>query len=301
MNIRNNRILFGLQSLTILLWGSAFSAIRVGLEGYSPEHLSLIRLLVGSVVLLIFGFLFRIPLPELKDTPAIFLFGGLGFTIYYIALNYGEQTVSAGSASLFVSTTPIFAAFLGLIFFRQRFGLRRWFGVILGFIGVALVSSGTGDSFQLSSGIIFILLASLSESVYFTFQKKYIEKYGFLAFTSYTIWAGTILMFIYLPGLSEEIVNAPHDATLSVIFLGVFPTVVPYLTLAYITTRVDSSESTLSFFLIPATTFIVSWIWLGEVPTLLSIFGGIITLMGVIVSTMKELIAKKIQSVNLEP
>lgn len=287
MDKRSHLGVIAAHSLIIFLWGSAFAGIRVGLEAYSAEHLSLLRFLVGSVLLAIIGVILRIRLPELKDVPVILLLGGLGFTVYHTALNYGEQTVSAGIASLFVSTTPLFASLLALLFFRERFGVWGWIGAMLGFIGVGISSLGTVDSFQLNNGIFLILLASIAESLYFTFQQPYVEKYGSLAFTAYTIWAGTFFMLIFLPGLGDAIRLAPSDVTLSVLYLGIFPTVLPYLALAYVTSRVGTSEATSSLYLTPAVAFLIGWIWLGEVPSLLSIAGGIITLVGVLLATIK--------------
>ena len=42
---------------TILIWGTAFPAIRMGLESYTPEHLTLLRLLIASFILLCFRFI----------------------------------------------------------------------------------------------------------------------------------------------------------------------------------------------------------------------------------------------------
>ena len=88
----------------------------MGLESYTPEHLTLLRLLIASFILLLFSFIYKLRLPDLKDIPAIFIFGALGFTIYHIALNYGEKTVNAGSASLIISVTPIVTAILASVF-----------------------------------------------------------------------------------------------------------------------------------------------------------------------------------------
>ncbi|MFJ7931596.1 DMT family transporter [Peribacillus sp. NPDC096448] len=268
--------------LAIFLWASAFPGIRVGLESYTPEHLALFRLLVGSIALVVIAILTRIRLPELKDIPAILLLGFLGFTVYHTALNVGEKTVSAGTASLIVSMTPIFSALLAVWFMRERFGFIRWIGSIISFLGVILISFGTGDHFEFNTTILFILLASFSESLYFVFQKRYLIKYGFLAFTTYTIWAGTFFMLFYLPGLGQEIISSPIESTLSILYLGLFPTVILYLALAFVTSRVGASEATSSLYLTPALTFVIAWVWLGEVPTTLSAIGGIITLFGVL-------------------
>ncbi|MGG1663788.1 DMT family transporter [Brevibacillus sp. NRS-1366] len=287
MSIQTKGRVFAAHGISIFLWASAFAGIRVGLEAYSPEHLSLLRFLVGSLFLAILAPFFRVRLPERKDVPAFLALGALGFTVYHTALNYGEQTISAGVASLLVSTTPIFAALLALLFFRERFGIKGWIGAFVGFLGVALSSLGTGEPIHLSGGIFLILLASFSESIYFAFQKPYVEKYGSFAFTAYTIWAGTLFILIFLPGLDTAILQAPPEVTLSVLYLGIFPSVVAYLALAYVTSVVGTSEATSSLYLTPALAFLIAWVWLGEVPSLLTIFGGVVTLGGVLLSTVK--------------
>lgn len=275
--------------ITIILWASAFPGIRVSLTAYSPEHVSLLRLLVGSLALFLVAVIKGIRLPEIKDVPVIILLGFLGFSVYQIALNYGEQTISAGVASLLVSTTPIFTALFALLFFSEKFGFWGWVGSLIGFCGVAFISlGGTTEGFSLNIGVILVLVASLSESIYFVFQNTYLKKYGFITFTMYTIWAGTFFMMIFSPGLGEAIMYAPINITLVVMYLGIFPTVIPYFTLAYITSRTGASEATSSLYLTPVFAFLIAWIWLDEVPTSFAIIGGLITMLGVFVSNIKK-------------
>ncbi|HFK1449768.1 MULTISPECIES: DMT family transporter [Bacillus cereus group] len=271
------------HAFTILIWGSAFPAIRMGLESYTPEHLTLLRLLIASFILLLFSFIYKLRLPDLKDIPAIFIFGALGFTFYHIALNYGEKTVNAGSASLIVSVTPIVTAILASIFLNEKMKLNGWIGGVISFIGIALISFSQGDAIQLNSGGFFILLAAISESLYFVFQTSYLKKYGFLPFTIYTILSSTVCMLIFLPGMYTEILAAPLEVNMSVIYLGLFPTVLPYIALAYIISHSGASEATSSLYLTPITACFVAWIWLGEVPTFVSIIGGGITILGILI------------------
>lgn len=275
-------------SLVIFLWASSFSGIRVGLESFRPEQLALLRLLIGSVVLLLIACATRIRLPDLKDVPAILLLGFLGFTVYHTALSIGEKTVSSGVASLFVSTTPIFSAFLGVFFLRERFGIAKWTGSIISFVGVIIISVGTGEGDHSTTGILLVLIAAFSESLYFVFQTRYLKKYGFLAFVTYTIWGGTLFMLFFVQGLEREIIHASLESIISVGYLGVFPTVIPYFALAYITSQVGTAEATTSLYLIPTFTFFIAWIWLGEIPTILSIGGGVLTLLGVLVTHINE-------------
>ncbi|PFE97797.1 EamA family transporter [Bacillus thuringiensis] len=281
------------HAFTILIWGTAFPAIRMGLESYTPEHLTLLRLLIASFILLLFSFIYKLRLPDLKDIPAIFIFGALGFTIYHIALNYGEKTVNAGSASLIISVTPIVTAILASVFLNEKMKLNGWIGGVMSFAGIALISFSEGDAIQLNSGGLFILLAAISESLFFVFQTSYLKKYGFLPFTIYTILSSTVCMLIFLPGVYQKILAAPPEVNLSVIYLGVFPTVLPYIALAYIISRAGASEATSSLYLTPITACFIAWIWLEEVPTLVSIIGGGITILGIVIAHLPVLRKEK--------
>ena len=135
---------------------------------------------------------------------------------------------------------------------------------------------------------MLILLASFSESIYFVFQKKYLDKYGPLPFTSYTIWSATIIMGFFASDLSDQIASASTGATISAVYLGVFPTVLAYFAIAYITANSGASEAASSLYLTPAASFLIAWVWLGEVPTFLTIAGGMITLIGVSLTYLKR-------------
>ncbi|MCY7949444.1 DMT family transporter [Bacillus inaquosorum] len=275
------------NSLMIGLWASAFPGIRAGLEDYTPEHLALFRLLVGSLALLLFAVFTQMRLPDMKDIPAIFFLGFLGFALYHSLLNIGEKTVSAGVASLLVTTAPIFSAMLSCLFFREHFGFTKWIGSIISLFGVSLIAFGTGDYTYSLKGIVVILLAAFSESIYFVFQPRYIKKYGFIPFVTFTIWGGTVPMLVFLPGLSGEMINASMNATLSIVYLGLLPTVVPYFALAYVTSLVGASEATLSLYVTPALALIISWVWIGEIPVFFSLLGGVVTISGVCFTYLK--------------
>ncbi|KFM95665.1 EamA family transporter [Bacillus clarus] len=282
-----NTSIFVSHLFIIVLWASAFPGIRLALTGYSPESLSLLRLLIGSFGLIIFAIATRMKLPQVKDIPVIIFFGGLGFTGYYLALNHGEKFVNAGTASLLVSLTPIFTAILAWVIFRERIGLWKWVGGIVAFSGVALLSLGYLGGVSFHKSALFILIASLVESLYFVLQKPYLKKYGFLPFTCYTIWGGTLLMLIFLPELWNDFLNAPQEATWSAVYLGVFPTVIPYIALGYLTAKRGASEATSSLYLTPLLSFIIAWIWLGEVPNFTTILGGIIIIAGILLTILQ--------------
>ncbi|MCT6687326.1 DMT family transporter, partial [Staphylococcus aureus] len=270
---------------TIILWGSAFPIIKIALNDFSAESLSAFRLILATIILLPFVIIKKLPTPELRDIPVIFILGFCGFVIYHTALNFGETLISAGISGILVSTTPIFSSALAYIFLKEHFSKWNWLSSLVAFIGISIISISKDYYTTISVlGVFIILLASFSESLYFTFQKKYIEKYGFIAFTLYTIMASSPFMLIFIPEIINDIHGATFTSIVSVLYLAIFPTIIPYVLLAYIVKSVGVSDATMSLYLTPIVSLLLSYLLLDELPTTLAIIGGIITLLGVSLS-----------------
>ena len=267
---------------TVFFWASAYAGIRAVMDAYGPGQVALARLLVASVVLGLYAAAIRMPIPEKGDLPAIALSGLLAFAVYHVALNYGEVTVGSGAAGVLIATAPVFTALLAALFLGERLRPLGWIGMAVSFAGAALISLEEGGGFALDPGAFLILVSAVCVSIYFVFQKPYLRKYGALSFTTYAICAGTLFALPFLPGLVAQALTAPAGATLTLVYLGLFPTALAYVTYAYAMSRMGASIAVSFLYLIPVLAYVIAWVWLGEVPTVLAVLGGSIALVGVL-------------------
>src|SRR5918999_4659267 len=113
---------------TVLLWASAFAAIRAALEHFGAGHLSVLRLLVAALALGAVAAARGVGLPAARDVPAIAAVGFAGMTAYQVLLNSGERTVPAGTASLLVNLSPVFTAIGASVWLREEMTRRPWAG-----------------------------------------------------------------------------------------------------------------------------------------------------------------------------
>jgi drug/metabolite transporter (DMT)-like permease len=275
------RVLLALGA-TVFFWASAYAGIRDALQAFGPGQVALARLLVAAAVLALYAVATRMRMPEKRDLPVVLLAGLLAFAVYHVALNYGEITVSAGAAGVLIATAPVFTALLAATFLGERLRPMGWAGMAVSFAGAALISVDEGGGLALDPGAFLILLSAVCVSVYFVFQRPYLAKYGALAFTTYAIWAGTVFVLPYLPGLFLQSLTAPTGTSLVLVYLGLFPTALGYVTYAYAMSRMNASAAVSFLYLIPVLAYLIGWAWLGEAPTSLSVLGGLLALAGVV-------------------
>jgi drug/metabolite transporter (DMT)-like permease len=273
---------FVVLAATIFFWASAFPGIRAGLEGYSPFQLAAFRYVIASLVLVLIAIKRKIRVVDVGDVPRLFSLGLTGFTIYNLALNYGELTVTAGAASFIINTVPVFTALLSVLLLKEKVSVRGWVGMAVSFAGVSLIALGEGQGFHLEAGALLILLSAITASIYNVIQKPLLGKYSPFGIVCYAIWFGTILLLPFLWNVPERLATASLHSTLSVVYLGILPGAVAYWAWSVALSRMEASRAVTFLYLVPPVSIVVSFIWLGELPTWISLIGGILAMSGVL-------------------
>lgn len=270
---------------TLVLWASAFVAIRHLGHDVSPGALSLGRLLVAAVALSLL--LVRAPRSRFTRTEVLLLLGcGIAwFGIYNVALNASEQKIDAATAAMVVQVGPILIAILAALFLGER--LTGWLlvGMAVAFGGVVIIGSALqGDGGSDLDGVMLALLAAATYAIGVVCQKVLLRRLTGLEVTCYACWIGVVVCLPWSGDLADVVQDGATDTLLWIVYLGLFPTALAFSTWAFALRYTDAGKQSLTTFLVPAITTLMAWVLLDEVPPGWAYLGGALCVLGVLLT-----------------
>jgi drug/metabolite transporter (DMT)-like permease len=273
---------------TLLLWASAFVAIRHLASDFSAGALSLGRLVVGAVVLGAVALPRGVPRPTRREWVSLVAIGVLWFGVYNVALNEGETRIDAGTAAMLIQVSPVLIAVLAAVFLSERFTTYLALGLALAFSGVALISLATSDSGRHDVlGVFLCLLSAVVYSVSLILQKPLVARLQAVHVTWLACTIGAVVCLPFAPSLVSELGDAPASSIGWLVYLGVFPTAIAFTTYAYALKHMSASSLGVTTYLVPPLTIVMGWLTLGETPPTMAYAGGALALVGVAVARRK--------------
>jgi drug/metabolite transporter (DMT)-like permease len=228
---RHAPIWIGLLILYVV-WGSTYLGIAIAVDTIPPFLMAAVRFLIAGLVLLAWsaareGRAFSAPsFREWRDSAivgALLLGGGMGMVAY------GEQSVPSGITALIIALMPVWVAVLGRVFLRENLPRMAVGGIILGFVGVAILIGpsafgGAGALEPLAlAAILFSPIAWSSGSLFSshraTLPRQPLVATGAQMFTGGLVLAGMSLASGELVGFRIEAVSS--DSVIATVYLTV--------------------------------------------------------------------------------
>jgi drug/metabolite transporter (DMT)-like permease len=272
-------------AVSVLLWASAFVAIRHLGDQVSPGPLTLGRCLVGSLVLGAVLLARRGWRPMSRaDWPRLLACGLLWFGVYNVALNAAEQRLDAGTSAMLVNVGPILIAVLAALLLGEGFPRPLALGCAVAFAGVvviAVASSSAGVAGSDGWGVLLCLVAAVVYAAAVVLQKPLLARTSALQVTWVACTTGAVACLPFAPDLVHDLRAAPLSASGWVVYLGVAPTAIAFTTWAYALARSTAGRLGSTTYLVPPMTIGLGWLLLGEVPAALAFVGGGVCLLGV--------------------
>ncbi len=271
----------------ILLWSSAFITTKPIIDNSDPFSALAFRFFFVALGFLSFSFFMKQSVVVKKkniieSVLSGVLFHGLYLGGVFYSISIGMPT---GIAALIVTLQPILTNALSGPILREEVKMKQWIGVLLGFVGAALVL-GLDIGFEIPLlGLIATIIALIAITTSTIWQKKLSNNLPLSVSNFYQAVGGCLFHILIIIFFSKPYIDFTKTFIIAMshqIFLVSFGA---FTILMFLIKKNSASRTVSIFFLIPATSAFMAWVFLNENLTNLDLLGFFITSIGVYIAT----------------
>lgn len=275
-------------AVVCVVWGTTYLAIRVALETIPPLLMTATRFIIAGLIMLGIAWLRGESIPRDRRTLLNLLVIGIALiAVGNFAVVWAEQWVPSGTAALFVASGPFWMALLeALRSGGERTNFRSGLGMLIGFVGVALLVTPKGAGGSYSSGFLLGAIAIQLGSFGWQFgslRSKYQLKHvGLLTSSALQMLFGGLVVGMLGLALGELPRYHVNARTLTaVIYLTLFGSVLAFSCYVFSLAHMRTTHSSLYAYVNPVVAVILGWLILNEQLTWLSVLAMAVILCGV--------------------
>ena len=279
-------------TVAMLTWSSAYAAISYALAAFTPGEVALARLSLALVCFLAWIGFRGVKLPPLRAWPPLMALGVMGLTLYHLCLNDAETEIASGTAAIILALSPAVTGVASTVWLGEKLSARTIAGLAVAMMGVVLVVLTSGQSVSFQPKAALVLISVLATSCYFVGQKPFLGRYPIEAVTTVTFIGGVITSIPFGYTLPHALMTAPPSRIAALVWLGLAPTFIGYLTWNMAIARASVSKVTSFIYFSTPIALTIGWLWLGERPGPLTLIGAAIVIAGVVLTNARRRAAK---------
>jgi drug/metabolite transporter (DMT)-like permease len=291
MGSRNKTALFNLSVVvSMIIWGGSWVSGKAIAEVLPAETLTFWRFLINLVSFIPILMFLKEPMKLNRSASFYILLGsvcmGLYLYLFFKGLSYGY----AGVGGVMVSTmVPLATVALSIILLRQKVLRKDYIGLALGIIGGCIlleIWSLDWNKLFMSGNIYFLLCAFLWALLTICSQKA-AEWVSPLVFSFFVYaFCSVLYFFLALPNSITGVFKQGSFFWLNMLYLAIISSTLATTIYFFASSRLSSYRASSFVFLVPFSAVMLSWIFLGEVPKISTITGGVTALAAVYLINM---------------
>ena len=286
MDTKPGRLTLVAFVISTIMGGGNAIAVRFSNVELPPFFGAAVRFTVASLILFLFVFFRRLPLPKGRALFGVWVFGTLQFGFNYALIYWSLLSVPAGMFQVIFAIVPLLTFFFAILHRQEAFQWKVLIGGLLATVGIAAVfRNQLSADIALLSLLAIILAAAFSAEAIVLF--KTFPKAHPVTTNAVAMAVGALILFIG-SWIAHESPNVPSLPVtwISIGYLILFGSVAVFVLALYVLSHWTASAGSYQLVLIPiVTVLLASWISHEKITATL-LFGGVLVLIGVYVGAL---------------
>ena len=238
--------------------------IKYSLDELNPSDIALYRILIGALFVNIF--VRTKEKIDKADHIKFFIVSFFWMALPFYMFGIAEQTITSSLAGLINGSTPIFVAFIAVVFYRLRITKLQIIYIFSGFIGVGLITlSGEINELSFNIGAIFALIASISYGIAVNIVEPLIKKYQSYIVLKIVMRYASLLSLILYGFTASFKLPTPQVSLIPMLILGIGGTGIAFLTYYKLLDNVGRISSSFIVYMIPIFSIFFGYQFLNEI------------------------------------
>ena len=252
----------------MLLWASAFVAMKLAFRDYHPMQVVFARLFIGSLCLIVFIPSLRKIKWRRQDLKYLAIMAISEPCLYFLFEANALEYTSASQAGMITAMLPLLVALMAWAWLKEQVNRQTLVGFSLAIIGACLLSFASDTSSSAPNplfGNFLEFLAMICAAVYTVSLKHLTNNYPPLFLTAFQTVVGSLFFFpfLLLPNVGW-ITTWESSSALAVVYLGTFVTLGAYGCYNYSVSRIPASRAAGYVNLIPVFSVVLGMVILGD-------------------------------------
>ena len=269
-----------------LIWGLNWVVMKTANTYFPPILFVTWRFGTGALILFAFALWRKIPFPDKKFLPYIFLTGVLMLVLNNIAAQIGMQSISAGMAAVLNYTAPLWTAILAHFTLNERLTRLKCFGIFLAIIGLYVLMGLQGVD-DLSAAFI-IIFGAVCMALANIIVKLKLSKNNMVQLTTWQMIFGAIVLVAYSSLVPQGEIHWCLPAVLCVIYNGALASALAFFLWNYVLTHIEASSASIATLVAPIVGVLGGVFILGEPFTVQIVVGIILIFAGILIVVKKR-------------
>lgn len=266
----------------ILLWSSAFIAVRAGLPDVSPLFFLTIRFALASVLLIGLCLIFRPSWAALRRTWPHYLIAGCLINGLYLSAGYLAMTrITGATLALIGALQPVLTALLAMPLLGERFRPPQWLGFALGMAGVAVVVGLTAGDAVAFTGMLWGVAGMLCLTCGTLYYSRFCKGAPLLIANTLQLGAAAVLCALLTVSFEEVHASWTPTALATLLWLTVAVSLGGMGVLLFMLKHGAAAKVAANFYLTPGLTAVLGWLVLSETLAWQALAGFAVATLGV--------------------